>query len=180
MQPAQGTAVGVPLFAFGHDPSIYGADVEMFRPSRWLNSNSSSRKPLSSSSSRNNSADDITRTSTVAEPAGTEATTSIDSFSDAVAAVDPSAAAAVRPSQPGSSGSSRLQDPWTFSIGPRDCAGQALARLELQVVIATIVGRFHIELSPEVGGWEGLLARRMYHTTLQVQGGLPMLLKPRV
>jgi hypothetical protein len=24
-------------------------------------------------------------------------------------------------------------DPWSFSIGPRDCAGQALARIELQV-----------------------------------------------
>jgi hypothetical protein len=30
-------------------------------------------------------------------------------------------------------GGRRLLDPWTFSIGPRDCAGQALARMELQV-----------------------------------------------
>jgi hypothetical protein len=78
------------------------------------------------------------------------------------------------------SSSKQLQDPWTFSIGPRDCAGQALARLELQVVIATLVGNFSVKLAPEVGGWEGLLARRMFHTTLQVKGGLPLLLMPRV
>jgi cytochrome P450 len=176
----QGIAVGVPLFAFGHDPSIYGPDVEAFRPSRWLNSSSSSSKPLSSSSSRNCSADDVRRANAAAEPAGTEATTSMESISDAVAAVDPTAAAAARPTSAGSSGNSKLQDPWTFSIGPRDCAGQALARMELQVVIATLIGRFHLQLAPDVGGWEGLLGRRMYHTTLQVQGGLPLLFRPRV
>jgi len=72
------------------------------------------------------------------------------------------------------------QDPWTFSIGPRDCAGQALARLELQVVIAAVVGNFKVQLAPEVGGWEGLLGKRMFHTTLQMRGGLPLLLTPRV
>jgi hypothetical protein len=29
-------------------------------------------------------------------------------------------------------------DPWSFSIGPRDCAGQALARIELQVCMLTL------------------------------------------
>lgn len=151
----QDTAVGVPLFAFGHSPHIYGPDVEEFRPSRWL-----------AGSSRTSSAGGVRAAdgAVATEPAGADPMASTDS---AVAAVG------------GSSSSSKLQDPWTFSIGPRDCAGQALARLELQAVIAMLVGRFEIELAPEVGGWEGLLARRMYHITLQVQGGLPMRFRPR-
>ena len=33
-------------------------------------------------------------------------------------------------------------DPMTFSLGPRDCVGQSLARLELQVVVASLVAAF--------------------------------------
>jgi hypothetical protein len=36
------------------------------------------------------------------------------------------------------------------------------------VVLALLVGRYHLELAPEVGGLEGLLQRRMYHLTMQV------------
>jgi hypothetical protein len=50
----------------------------------------------------------------------------------------------------------------------------------VQVVIAMLVGQLQLQLHPSVGGWEGLLQRRMYHTTLQVEGGLPVLLRPRV
>lgn len=46
-------------------------------------------------------------------------------------------------------------------------------------MIASVVGSFRLALAPEVDGWQGLLGRRMYHTTLQVCGGLPMLLTPR-
>lgn len=170
----QGVVIGVPLFAFGHDPNIYGSDVEAFRPGRWLSNSSSKSSTTSSSYGSNNINGGVTDAA-----AGSDVNASIDSLSDAVAAVDPAAAAAAKPSQSGLNGNAKLQDPWTFSIGPRDCAGQALARMELQAVIATLVGRFHVQLAPEVGGWEGLLARRMYHTTLQAQGGLPMLLQPR-
>lgn len=89
------------------------------------------------------------------------------------------AAAAVASDADRGLGFKALQDPWTFSIGPRDCAGQALARLELQVVIAAVVGNFSMKLAPEVGGWKGLLGRKMYHTTLQIRGGLPVILTPR-
>lgn len=51
--------------------------------------------------------------------------------------------------------------------------------LVLQVVIAMLVGHLEIRLLPSVGGWQGLLQRRMYHTTLQIEGGLPLLLRPR-
>jgi hypothetical protein len=56
----------------------------------------------------------------------------------------------------------------------------AAAAAHVQVVIAMLVGQLQLQLHPSVGGWEGLLQRRMYHTTLQVEGGLPVLLRPRV
>jgi hypothetical protein len=55
-----------------------------------------------------------------------------------------------------------------------------LLPLLLQVVIAMLIGQLELQLHPSVGGWDGLLQRRMYHTTLQVEGGLPVLLRPRV
>jgi cytochrome P450 len=68
-----------------------------------------------------------------------------------------------------------------FSWGPRDCVGQALARVELQVVLAVLLGRLRFELYPSVGGFEGLLRERMVlRTTMQFDGGLPMLVHPWV
>jgi hypothetical protein len=102
------------------------------------------------------------------------------SAGETAAAAGADAAASVRRVSSSSGGAGKqLQDPWTFSIGPRDCAGQALARLELQVVIAAVVGNFRVALGPGVSGWEGLLSKRMFHTTLQVKDGLPLLLTPR-
>ena len=46
----------------------------------------------------------------------------------------------------GCSSPSGLPDPLTFSVGPRDCVGQTLARLELQVLVASLVTAF--EWSP--------------------------------
>jgi hypothetical protein len=55
----------------------------------------------------------------------------------------------------------------------------AAAAACVQVIIAMLVGQLQLQLHPSVGGWQGLLQRRMYHTTLQVEGGLPVLLRPR-
>lgn len=41
-------------------------------------------------------------------------------------------------------------DPMTFMTGARDCIGQNLARLELQVVLATLLSRFAFAPSPEL------------------------------
>lgn len=70
-------------------------------------------------------------------------------------------------------------EPLSFSAGPRDCAGQALARLEIAAIIATMVGRFQISLAPEAGGWEGALARRAFFSALFQAGGIPLTLTPR-
>jgi cytochrome P450 len=37
-----------------------------------------------------------------------------------------------------------------FSDGRRDCIGQALAKTNYTAVLASLLGRFHFELAPEV------------------------------
>lgn len=165
--------MGVPWFAFGHSAAIYGEDAEAFRPERWLSS--SSRGTAAALSSR-----DAEQAADAAVVGGTSTSGGGDGRGAASATAAAAAAAAAPPPPPASASKQPLQDPWSFSIGPRDCAGQALARLELQVVLATLVGAFHVSLPPDVGGWPGLLERRLYHTTLQARGGsLPLLLTPR-
>jgi cytochrome P450 len=67
------------------------------------------------------------------------------------------------------------------AVGPRDCVGRALAMLELQAVLATLVGRFSFALPPGVEG-EGvavLEAMVCYHITLHARNGMPLLVTPR-
>ncbi|KAI8464971.1 MAG: cytochrome P450 [Monoraphidium minutum] len=69
-------------------------------------------------------------------------------------------------------------DPYPFSLGPRDCVGRALADLELQAVLASLVGRY---------AWTGraasvaeLKAGAVYHVTLQPgSGGMMLRAEPR-
>jgi hypothetical protein len=42
-------------------------------------------------------------------------------------------------------GEDQLPDPLSFSTGPRDCVGQALAKMELQVVVASLVAKFELK-----------------------------------
>jgi cytochrome P450 len=111
--PPQNTAVGVPWFAFGHSTATYGPDAEAFNPDRWLACRASKAAQPTSNSS-----------------AGPDAGAGGRDTADKGAAAAAAAAAAVPQAVPGSK---LPNDPWTFSIGPRDCAGQALARMELQV-----------------------------------------------
>ena len=66
-----------------------------------------------------------------------------------------------------------------FSEGPRNCVGQSLAKLELVAILAQLLGSFHVALAPEVGEWEGFLARLDTKLTLRSAGGLPCILTPR-
>ena len=56
-----------------------------------------------------------------------------------------------------------------FSEGPRSCVGLPLAMLELQAVVATLVGRLRFD-SDERGA-APLLAAAAYHVTLGAKGG---------
>jgi hypothetical protein len=47
-----------------------------------------------------------------------------------------------RPATAASAAAGGPPDPLTFSYGPRDCIGQALAKMELQVVVASLVAKF--------------------------------------
>ncbi|CAL8466632.1 g6168 [Coccomyxa elongata] len=77
-----------------------------------------------------------------------------------------------------------LQDPHTgdpitnpyipFSAGPRDCLGQRMGMTEVRVMLATICGRFRLELAPEMGGEAGVLEKQISSFTLAVDGGLHM------
>jgi hypothetical protein len=63
---------------------------------------------------------------------------------------------------------------------PHRCA-QSLARLELQVVLAVLLGRLHFVLDPKLGGIEGVLRdHTVNRVTLRIRAGLPMRAVPRV
>lgn len=72
-----------------------------------------------------------------------------------------------------------MSDVYTFSTGPRDCVGQTLAKLELQVVLTSLWSRFHFELAPEMGGVPGVEEAIVTRVTLQSTKGMKMLCHPR-
>jgi cytochrome P450 len=68
-----------------------------------------------------------------------------------------------------------------FSEGPRSCVGQSLAKAEVMTLLVKLLGSFRIELAPEMGGLEGVLARESTHLTLQTRGtkGIRCRMAPR-
>lgn len=67
-----------------------------------------------------------------------------------------------------------------FSVGPRQCVGQSLARLMHDGGIAHLYGRFSFQLAPRAGGPEGVAAGEINRLTLQPVAGLWMRAVPRV
>lgn len=68
-----------------------------------------------------------------------------------------------------------------FNYGPRNCVGQSLAKMEVVTVLAKLLGSFHFNLAPEMGGVEGITRRESTHLTLQTLGtqGIRMILRRR-
>ncbi|KAG1667781.1 hypothetical protein FOA52_010818 [Chlamydomonas sp. UWO 241] len=73
----------------------------------------------------------------------------------------------------------RIKEPIAFSMGPRDCVGQALARLEMQVIIAELFSRFHVSLAPGMGTPDEIFARQVFHVTLSFDGEVLVRMEPR-
>jgi len=89
------------------------------------------------------------------------------------------AAAAPGTGGPQAPGSTRLKEPIAFSVGPRDCVGQALARLELQVFLAMLLSQFRLQLAPVMGGPKAAREAIVYHLTFNMAAGLWMTAEPR-
>eukprot|EP00955_Chlamydomonas_euryale_P058328 357027-Chlamydomonas_euryale.AAC.4 len=73
----------------------------------------------------------------------------------------------------------RLKEPAAFSVGPRDCVGQALARLELMVVLAATLARFVPHLDEAINTFQDLAKQHHYHVTLMYVGGVWIKFEPR-
>ncbi|BDA49870.1 Cytochrome P450 3A28 [Coccomyxa sp. Obi] len=68
-----------------------------------------------------------------------------------------------------------------FSAGTRDCVGQSLARMNYTTTVAMLLAHFKFELTPEMGGYEGVLrSQSCALTTLQPENGLWCTAVPRV
>jgi hypothetical protein len=120
----QGTLVMMPLLPLSLATANYGKDAMLFKPQRWMTGNSTS-----------SAAADAAATGLADDAAGER-----DQQHHGAAA----AAAAAKGSN------ITAPDPHTFMTGPRDCIGQALAKLELQVVLATLLARFTFLPGPKL------------------------------
>lgn len=89
-----------------------------------------------------------------------------------------------------------LREAMPFSLGPRDCIAQALARVELMAIVATLISRFEVQPADSllVAAHQGdlgscssadppsvvpLRQRAVYHINLTAKDGLPVVFKPR-
>jgi len=137
---------------------IYGADVRDYRPERWLVGGGGGKLPAAASTNSLHESDGQRELDQ--DAAHGQRTTAPSSAAAAAEGVGPA-------------------DPLPFSEGPRDCVGRSLAMLELQAVVATLVGRFKFESDAKSA--DDLREHAAYHVTLQQEGG-KMLLRatPRV
>ncbi|GLC45487.1 hypothetical protein PLESTM_001741000 [Pleodorina starrii] len=67
-----------------------------------------------------------------------------------------------------------------FSDGSRNCVGQHLGMLQIKVVLSYLVSRFRVRLDEQrMGGVARTLERQRVNLTLEVAGGMWMVLEPR-
>ncbi|KAG1669637.1 hypothetical protein FOA52_010797 [Chlamydomonas sp. UWO 241] len=142
-----GTWVLIPGCALDRSIAVYGEDADEFRPDRWLSRSSDSGGK---------------------DGAGISwASTGAYDDEDAGGVADQASAALVQGPSAG-----RLKEPIAFSMGPRDCVGQALARLDAQVFLAMLFSRFRVSLAPGMDSPEEIWSKTAYHVTLAMPDGL--------
>ncbi|KAG1669638.1 hypothetical protein FOA52_010798 [Chlamydomonas sp. UWO 241] len=145
-----GTFLLVPGCALDRSTAVYGEDADEFRPDRWLS-----------------------RSSDIGGKDGagiTWAGTGAYDDEDAGSGADQASTASVK---------GRLKEPIAFSMGPRDCVGQALARLDAQVFLAMLFSRFRVSLAPGMGSPEEIWSKTAYHVTLAMPDGLWLCMEAR-
>ncbi|GMH41129.1 hypothetical protein BSKO_09039 [Bryopsis sp. KO-2023] len=71
------------------------------------------------------------------------------------------------------------QKTWTFGFGVRNCVGQRLAMLELQLLLAVLLAKFRFTLESSMGGWDGALKRGFNSLVFTCEGGMWMKATPR-
>ena len=138
----QGTMVIVPAGPLGTSIRNYGPTAGLFDPDRWMTEPSCTAATVLDGGGRN------TGEVPAAAAAATAAAGDVPAAAAAsAAALDVPAGAAATAAAAGevpaaASASAAPPEPLTFSLGARDCVGQTLARLELQVMVASLVAAF--------------------------------------
>jgi hypothetical protein len=51
--------------------------------------------------------------------------------------------------------------------------------MQVPTILAMVLGRFAVELAPQMGGYEGVLARQLNAFTLSLKGGCLLRFKSR-
>ena len=140
----------VPMGPLGTSIHNYGPTAATFDPERWLSGTpASAHEDWDDAPSPADSADEVTASASAAGGGGGGgggAAAAAGGDVPASAAAGGAAAAAAVAAAGGaaaSGGGGGCPDPLSFSVGPRDCVGQTLARLELQVVVAAMVAGFN-------------------------------------
>ncbi len=50
---------------------------------------------------------------------------------------------------------------------------------QVPTILATVLGRFEVDLADQMGGYEGMLARQINAFTLSLKGGCHLKFRPR-
>ncbi|KAG1667199.1 hypothetical protein FOA52_004194 [Chlamydomonas sp. UWO 241] len=148
-----GTWIALPGGVIDRSTAVYGEDADKFRPDRWLSRSSESGGK---------------------DGSAWAATGVYDNDGD-----DASGAFVAKLKAPAAPAQDRIKEPIAFSMGPRDCVGQALARLELQVFIVELFSRFCVSLAPGMGSPKEIFDRQIYHLTLAFDGDVLLRMEPR-
>jgi cytochrome P450 len=156
----QNTLIVEPFYAMSRAAALYGADADQFRPQRWLKP-AAGDAVVAGDGAKAGPPDAMPFSVGAHAMRGGRALLHLRLSPFPHARVAPQALRAAPPcpgrSVPAPHRRRPSRPPPPCAPGPRDCVGQALAMLELQAVIATLVGRFEWAL-PGAGGGLGTTA----------------------